>query len=46
MNQKELSETFMMSSNLKQFFDLHGLYKNNSALLTVKALTYFCINQS
>ena len=28
MNQKELTETFMMISNWKNPFDLHGLYES------------------
>ena len=31
-NQKELTVTFMMISNLNKPFGLHDLYKNNSAL--------------
>ena len=32
MKQKELTKTFMMISNQEKTFDLHGLYKNISAL--------------
>ena len=28
MNQKELTKTFMMISNWKKTFGLHGFYKN------------------
>ena len=37
MNQKELTKTFMMISNLKKPFGLHGLYENNSALKGLKS---------
>ena len=29
MNQKEVTKTFMVISNWKKLFDLHGLYKKN-----------------
>ena len=29
MNRKEPTRTFMMASNIKKSFSLHGLYKNN-----------------
>ena len=32
MNQKEVTETFMMISDWEKPFDLHGLYTNISAL--------------
>ena len=32
MKQKELTKTFMMISNWKKAFGLHGLYKNITAL--------------
>ena len=35
MKQKELTKTFMMISNWIKTFCLHGLYKNNSALVKV-----------
>ena len=33
MNQKELTRLLMVISNLKKPFSLHGLNKNNSALI-------------
>ena len=36
MNRKELTKTFMMTSNWKSLFDLHGLYKNISAFLELR----------
>ena len=30
MKQKKLTKTFMMNSNWKKCFSLHGLYKNQS----------------
>ena len=38
MKQKELTKTFMMSSNLNKHFDLHNLYKINSALSMIIAI--------
>ena len=36
MKPKELTKTFMMNTNWKKLFSLHGLYKHISALKVVK----------
>ena len=38
MNQKELTETFMMISNLKKPFRVHGLFKKYFSALWVNRL--------
>ena len=43
MNQKELTKTFMMISNWKKPFGLHGFYKNNSALIYGAGAVYISV---
>ena len=38
MNRKELKNTFMMISNKKKTFGLHGFYKKKSSALRVNLL--------